>query len=233
MSGVPPLASSGVFSVGDSVLINAPREKVWKILLDFPSYEEWNPYTRTCTFVSESGSAIDDQTLGVGKLFVSRANLPPAGLTPPRQSGSSRITTLDHDNFRVAWVTPGLLAWFLFVERWTMLTVVDGKTKWETFEVFSGILAYIVYWVHYKNLLLAFRAMAEALKSRRSCTIISESGSIVEDQTLAEGKLFVTCVNLPPEMTPPRYKGTTLDHDNFRVAWETPGFMSWFVNVER
>jgi hypothetical protein len=102
----------------------------------------------------------------VGKLFISRANLPPAGLTPPRESGSSRITTLDHDNFRVAWVTPGLMAWFLFVERWTMLTVVDGKTKWETIEVFSGILAYVVYWLHYKNFLLAFRAMAEALKSR-------------------------------------------------------------------
>lgn len=34
-------SSSGVFSVYASSLIDAPVEKVWSILLDFPSYKEW------------------------------------------------------------------------------------------------------------------------------------------------------------------------------------------------
>jgi hypothetical protein len=117
------------------------------------------------TVVSKSGSALDDQTLAVGRLFVSAVNIPP-GMTPPRMSGTSLVTTLEHDNFRSAWVTPpGFWTWFMSVERWTMLTIEDGKTKWETIEVFKGIGAYIVYWLLYKNFLVSLRAMGEALKT--------------------------------------------------------------------
>ncbi|KAF8213264.1 hypothetical protein K438DRAFT_1803682 [Mycena galopus ATCC 62051] len=117
MSGVPPLASSGVFSVGASILIDAPREKVWQILLDLPSYGKWNPFTRSMTILSQSGSTADNQTLEVGKLFRSAMNIPPE-FTPPSMSGRSLVTTLDHTNFRAAWVTPpGFMAWFMFIER--------------------------------------------------------------------------------------------------------------------
>ena len=44
MSALPPLRSSGVFSVSASSSIDAPLEKVWKILLDFPSYEKWQEF---------------------------------------------------------------------------------------------------------------------------------------------------------------------------------------------
>lgn len=40
-SNLPPPSSNGVFSVSASILIDAPREKVWQILLDFPKYREW------------------------------------------------------------------------------------------------------------------------------------------------------------------------------------------------
>ncbi|KAF7339804.1 hypothetical protein MVEN_01896900 [Mycena venus] len=111
----PPLTSSGVFFVRESALIDASREKVWQVLLDLPSYGEWNPFTRKMYVVSESGSTVEDQTLEVGKLFVSAINMPPAGLTPPRMSGTSRVTTLDHDNFRVSWVAHDFPAWFFFL----------------------------------------------------------------------------------------------------------------------
>ncbi|KAF7357650.1 hypothetical protein MSAN_01361600 [Mycena sanguinolenta] len=166
MSGVPPLRPSGVFSVGESVLIDAPREKVWQILMDLPSYGKWNPFTRKMTIVSESGSPVDDQTLAVGKVFDSAVNIPPE-MAPPRMNGLSRVTTLDHENFRAGWETPaGLSTWFFFYQRWTELTVEDAKTKWETFEVYSGPMAYVVYWLMYKNMLVSLKAMAEALKSR-------------------------------------------------------------------
>lgn len=44
MSALPPLRSSGVFSVSASISIDAPLEKVWTILLDFPSYKKWQEF---------------------------------------------------------------------------------------------------------------------------------------------------------------------------------------------
>ena len=40
-SRLPPLGSEHIFSVSSSSLIDAPREKVWEIMLDFESYKEW------------------------------------------------------------------------------------------------------------------------------------------------------------------------------------------------
>ena len=38
---VPPLAKSSVFIIRSSINISAPKQKVWEVLLDFPSYGEW------------------------------------------------------------------------------------------------------------------------------------------------------------------------------------------------
>jgi len=40
-NGVPPLAEHGLFSITASSTINAPVDKVWDALLDFPSYVHW------------------------------------------------------------------------------------------------------------------------------------------------------------------------------------------------
>lgn len=41
MANLPPRVDSGVFAVQASTLIDAPVDKIWEILLDFPSYPEW------------------------------------------------------------------------------------------------------------------------------------------------------------------------------------------------
>ncbi|KAJ6630116.1 hypothetical protein B0H10DRAFT_1985051 [Mycena sp. CBHHK59/15] len=169
---LPPLASSGVFTVSDSIVINAPREKVWNVLLDFASYKEWNPFVRGQTLVSESRTALPDQTPEAGKLlFISPAHLPPTMGTPGfMQSHSTmvRIIVIDRENYRAAWITAnGLPRWALQTERWQMLTLEeDGRTKYESIEVFRGILGYVVKFFTGKNLVLGVRAMAEGLKSR-------------------------------------------------------------------
>ena len=48
---VPPLAESSVFIIRSSINISAPKQKVWDILLDFPSYGEWCD-TQHCTLFS-------------------------------------------------------------------------------------------------------------------------------------------------------------------------------------
>ncbi|KAJ7153546.1 hypothetical protein C8R43DRAFT_885558 [Mycena crocata] len=172
-SGVPPLSSTGVFTVADSILIDAPREKVWQVLLDFGSYKEWSDIftARGQTIVSESGAALADQTPAAGqKLFISPVHLPPTMGSPGfMQSHSTNvlITTIDHENYRAAWITDGgLPRWALQAERWQMLTVENGKTKYESIEVFRGIIAYVVKLFTGKNLILGVRAMTEGLKSQ-------------------------------------------------------------------
>jgi uncharacterized protein YndB with AHSA1/START domain len=40
-TNLPPPAEKGVFSVTVTREINAPIDRVWQVLLDFPSYKEW------------------------------------------------------------------------------------------------------------------------------------------------------------------------------------------------
>jgi len=83
------------------------------------------------------------------------------------------VTVLDHENHRVAWRTTGILPrWMLDAERWQMITVEEdgeggeAKCKYESYEVFKGILAYVVRWFVGKELKMGVNAMAEGLKAR-------------------------------------------------------------------
>lgn len=124
-------------------------------------------------------------------MLISPIHLPPTMGKPgftQSQSITVRISAIDHENYRASWVTAGgLPKWALFAERWQMLTeqgapqalhaqaalliastVEGGKTvtKYESIEVFSGIIAYLVKLFTGKNLVLGVKAMAEGLKSR-------------------------------------------------------------------
>ncbi|KAF8219088.1 hypothetical protein L208DRAFT_1418859 [Tricholoma matsutake] len=174
-SSLPPLASSGVFSVSSSITIDAPREKVWSIILDFASYKEWNPFVRGQTIVDKAGNALSDQTPAEGQyLLISPVHLPPTMGEPgwfQTQSTSTTISTLDQENYRVAWIGISFPRFLLNTERWQSLSVdLDGKTKYETIEVFSGILAYIVKFLMREKLVMGFNAQAEGLKQRAEQT---------------------------------------------------------------
>ena len=39
---LPALTTSSVFVIRSSISIDAPKQKVWDILLDFASYKEWS-----------------------------------------------------------------------------------------------------------------------------------------------------------------------------------------------
>ncbi|KAG5644274.1 hypothetical protein DXG03_008759 [Asterophora parasitica] len=167
---LPPSVDSGVFMVSSSILIDAPREKVWSVMLDFPSYKEWNPFVRGQTITDKSGNPLPDQTPAEGKyLLIAPVHLPPTMGEPgwfQKQSAFEIITAVDHENYRVAWVNIALPKFLLSAERWQILTQVDGKTKYQTTEVFGGIIAYIVNFFMYKKLVLGFNAQAEGLKKQ-------------------------------------------------------------------
>ncbi|EEB91172.1 hypothetical protein MPER_10510, partial [Moniliophthora perniciosa FA553] len=72
-----PQVAPGYFNVSSSILINAPIEKVWNILLDFPKYSEWNPFVRKQVVTDASFIPIEDQTPKEGGYMVITSQIPP------------------------------------------------------------------------------------------------------------------------------------------------------------
>ncbi|KAF8797601.1 hypothetical protein BYT27DRAFT_7204409 [Phlegmacium glaucopus] len=168
-SHLPPLSSSGVFSVSSSSLIDAPLEKVWSIMLDFPSYNKWNSFVRRQVLMNASKEPLLDQTPREGDFIQMSVHIPPTMQEPGlfgRGSAFVKITTIDHANHRAAWCTEGIPRFLLHTERWQALSVdeVTGKTKYETIEVFGGLFGYFVKFFVGKNLALGFKAGADCLK---------------------------------------------------------------------
>ncbi|KIK65017.1 hypothetical protein GYMLUDRAFT_70951 [Collybiopsis luxurians FD-317 M1] len=173
----PPQISSAVFAVSTSIIISASPEKVWKILLDFDSYKQWNPFVRSQSIVNNPNST----PLAVGHhLLLSAIHLPPTmddanvGFFQ-KHSSLEEVTVLDHENRRVALRFSSMIPrWMLDAERLQMITVEEAggetKCKYESYEEFKGILAYVVRWYVGKELKLAFDAMAKGLKERAEQT---------------------------------------------------------------
>ncbi|KAG2757729.1 hypothetical protein P692DRAFT_20763691 [Suillus brevipes Sb2] len=168
-TGLPPLSSKGVFSVSSSSLINAPREVVWDVLMDWKSYKEWNPFVRDQRVTDARKNPLPDETPREGSyLYIHPVHIPPTFDNKWLPSSAfERITVLDHENYRTAWVYVNTPHWLLNAERWQALVVVEGgKTRYETIEVFGGVLAYFIKAFVGSGLKKGFVAMAERLKSR-------------------------------------------------------------------
>ncbi|KAJ8583912.1 hypothetical protein M405DRAFT_747879 [Rhizopogon salebrosus TDB-379] len=168
-SHVPPLSSNGVFSVSASSLINAPREVVWEVLMDWKSYKEWNPFVRDQRITDARKNHLPDETPREGcHLHIHPVNIPPSfGDKWFPSSAFERITALDHENYRTAWVNIDMPHWLLNAERWQVLVEVEGgRTRYETIEVFGGLLAYLIKIFVGNGLKKGFIAMAEGLKHR-------------------------------------------------------------------
>ncbi|KAJ2915112.1 hypothetical protein MD484_g5293, partial [Candolleomyces efflorescens] len=170
---IPITPAEGVLTVRGSATIDAPPDRVWSILTDFKSYPQWNPFTRSQTLYDTSKNPLPDSALATDLfLHVSRVHLPPTMGEPGlfgQASTWEKIVSVSHEDHRMAWefYLPLMPKWLLRAERWQILTDLDGgKTRYDTFEVFGGPIAYLIKWVHQQNLKDGFKAMAEALKAR-------------------------------------------------------------------
>ncbi|KAI5117131.1 hypothetical protein M0805_007715 [Coniferiporia weirii] len=171
MATLPPDVNSGVFFVHLTREIDAPVETVWDILTDLSKYHE------CMTIVDTSKKEEEDQTLKEGKHLLMKCHIPPTMDDSARkQAPLELITVVDRANYRLSWVNVDYPAWALHAQRWQTLTAVsDGKTKYETWEVFGGILAYIVKLFVGKPLQKSFDAFADSLKARSEGATAPES----------------------------------------------------------
>ncbi|KAH8834814.1 hypothetical protein DL96DRAFT_1571864 [Flagelloscypha sp. PMI_526] len=172
---VPPKSTSGVFFVTATVLIDAPLDTVWNILCDFNSYIEWNPFARRQIIVdSFSPRKVSvDQTPVAGKLLLMDPVHIPATMGEPNKLMQRQVTKeriIFAQDYQLAWEYIGFPKLLLHAERWQTLKVgeLDGKpcTKYETIEVFRGVLAYVVRFLFLKDLDDSFQMQGDALKKR-------------------------------------------------------------------
>ncbi|KAF8995488.1 hypothetical protein BDQ17DRAFT_1250571 [Cyathus striatus] len=169
-----PALPDGVFSAQASVIIDAPLEKVWEAILDFPSYPNWNPFARSMTVANSWWIPIDDQTPQENKRVIIRAQIPPLPLpvdenTPDNalhtQLSFENITTIDTANHRTAWRALMLPQALLDAERWQAVSILeDGKTFYESKEVFYAPVAYVVDALFSQGIQQGFDSQATALK---------------------------------------------------------------------
>ena len=79
------------------------------------------------------------------------------------------ITHFSVEERRMAWKSL-MPAWLLRAERWQALSsTADGKTLYETREVFGGIGGYLVKWFFGKNMFHSPISLAFCFKSSITC----------------------------------------------------------------
>ncbi|VDC05666.1 unnamed protein product [Peniophora sp. CBMAI 1063] len=171
-SNLPPLGS-GVFEVSTRQLIDAPLETVWNAVLNFSSYPDWNPFSRSQVVCDEFFIPLDNQTAFEGARIIINAQIPPLLVPVNRTTPSNplhnqvsfeNITHLQPDLHRVAWKQIDIPDIAVNATRWTAVSTVDNMTLYESAEVYGGGLAGVVESLFGEGLQEAFDAQGVALK---------------------------------------------------------------------
>lgn len=135
-----------------TVEIDAPATFVWQVLIDYPNYPQWNPYT----LAVDTTLAIDD----------------PINLTLPRPDG--REGTFVSREFIRAVEPPRLLRYdtgdtfpgLLGVREQWITPLDDDRCSYRTFETFTGEYADAVMAAQGDWVKKGFDAVAYALRDR-------------------------------------------------------------------
>lgn len=136
--------------ITSKIIINAPKQLVWEILLDFEKYEEWNPFTRKvdCDLIVGNEVGLHVDMNGDGKTALQKETL------LWLKEGES-----------IAW---GIAANFpVKTERAQILTAIDeNTTEYHTYDKFWGFLVPVVIFFFGKKIQKGFDGIALALKER-------------------------------------------------------------------
>lgn len=139
------------WTIATGLEIDAPPARVWSVLVDLPSYAEWNPF-----IVEASGQVAVGETLSL------RMALPgwsPTAIAPT-------LLAVDPDR-ELRWkgrlLVPGL---FDGEHAFVLTPLADGRTRLDHREHFSGILLPLARLLIYEDTVRAFHALDAALAAR-------------------------------------------------------------------
>jgi uncharacterized protein YndB with AHSA1/START domain len=138
--------------VSDTVEIEAPQAFVWKVLVDYDRYPEWNPYTVKVETALEVGARV--------VLHLPDPGTP--GSTFQTVEWMSVISPPHHLQYNTGTEIPGIHA---VRDQWVQ-DLGDGRASYRTTDVFTGEHAQAVFDLQGDWVTAGFNATAQALKDR-------------------------------------------------------------------
>ena len=144
------LAQSFTKVVSSSIEIAASPERVWRVLTDFPSYPQWNPF-----ITSLSGS------LEIGKKLVVRIE-PPGG----HPMTFRPIVLTVEDQKKMVWMGRLLFPNIFDGEHRLELAPSTAGTSFTQREKFTGVMVALMSEASFTRTQSGFQEMNEALKRR-------------------------------------------------------------------
>lgn len=163
--GAPSLSESdsAMKHLQTEIEIDAPAELIWKLILDFPAYPEWNPFIRSIGGSPSLGSKLAVQLqLPGSKPMAFRPDV--LRLLPGRE---------------LRWKGRVLISGIFDGEHWFMIyPLAPDKVRFVQGERFSGVLAPFILPFLRKRTLEGFRRMNLALKERGERMHRESSGTI-------------------------------------------------------
>jgi hypothetical protein len=137
------------YKIGTLTEINAPLERVWEVLADFPKYLNWNPITPRIVMKRKAG----------GRYFVRRK------ISLGRIAFYLRSRLLSFDApYELTWGTDLLL--IRYERRQTLRWIDKDTTQHQTMVGFSGLLAPLVMRLHKQRFKADHRLQGLSLKNQ-------------------------------------------------------------------
>lgn len=138
--------------IAATIDIDAPRERVWSILVDIPRYAEWNPFTPRI-----------ETTLKIGEPVILHVQMKP-GQATMRQP---EVMTSYVEGEELGWGTTMMHRTVLHANRTQRLTDLGGgRTRYVSVDRFQGAIVPIVMALYGKHVQRGFDETAAALKRR-------------------------------------------------------------------
>lgn len=148
--------------------IDAPPQRVWKVLTDFDHYHEWNPFARIAGRPTENARLHVELT-------------PPGGRTTRFRPTVTRVEKGHELRWLGHLVVPGL---FDGEHRFVLDPLDDGeRTTLTHAEEFSGVLAPLVWRLIETGTERGFEEMNAALKRRVEDTDTANEDDVTTDAT--------------------------------------------------
>ena len=139
------------WTISTAVEIDAAPARVWSVLVDLPSYREWNPF-----IVDASGNVAVGETLSLRMALPGRS---PMTISP-------RLLAVDRDR-ELRWQGRLLLPYLFDGEHAFVLTpLANGRTRVDHSERFAGVLLPIARPLVYDATVRSFHALNAALAKR-------------------------------------------------------------------
>ncbi len=138
--------------IGTTIDIDAPRARVWSILVDLAHYPEWNPFTPRV-----------EASLKVGEPVILHVRMKP-GEPTMRQP---EVMTSYIEGEELGWGTTMMHRVVLHANRTQRLTDLGGeRTRYESVDRFHGGIVPLVMALYGRHVQRGFDETARALKAR-------------------------------------------------------------------